>query len=127
MLKRLSFILTSDGEIPGIRNNASLLSIIGLYKSLHALSNDKGSLHALFRKVEGILRVKERLQEEGSDEAEEKLANIEELEAFITDFDSTADDHSLGSFNAEVLLKRSSTDKSSVDKLDPSTVKLLTI
>jgi DNA helicase-2/ATP-dependent DNA helicase PcrA len=125
--KRLSFILVSEEAVPGVKDRNRLFQVKQLYGALQKLSGKESSVRLLYRRVEELLHVKERLLHEKSEEAEEKLANIEALEDFIAEFDSTAEDRSLGAFNAEVLLKRSSTDKSSVDKVDPATVKLLTI
>ncbi len=125
--KRLSAVLVPERTIPGVKDMGRLVHVIQIYDALRALSGWETTVLRLFGRVEELLHVKERLLHEQSPEAEEKLANIEALQEFIVRFDSTAEDRSLGSFNAEVLLKRSSTDKSSVDKLDPGTVKLLTI
>jgi len=125
--KRLSAVLVPEETIPGIKDKTRLVKLMQLYDTLRGLSSEDITLRRLFGKVEALLQVKERLLNDESVEAAEKLANIEALEDFIAEFDSMAEDRSLAAFNAEILLKRSTTDKSSVEKLDPATVKLLTI
>lgn len=125
--KRLSHLLALEETIPGVKNPERFLWVKRFYWELQALSKWAGSIQQLFQKVEALLRIKERLHNDKSNEVETKRANIEAFEEFIAGFDGMVEDRSLSAFNAEVLLKRSSTDRSSVDKVDPATVKLLTI
>ena len=77
--KRLPAILVPEETIPGVKDRNHLFQVIQLYRALQGLSGEETSVRLLYKRVEELLHVKERLLHEKSEEAEEKLANIEAL------------------------------------------------
>ncbi len=96
--------LTKAGEIPGIGRSASKLSGFETFIRVLRTKQTEYSVSALLAEIIEQTGYVRELEAEGTDEAKDRIANIDELTSKIVSYEQSTDEPTLSGFLEEVSL-----------------------